>query len=295
MTPESLEKLALTCFQHAEVSLSILERATTLESSAFPQETLLSSISFARRSEAIASLEHMTHEGIFSQFNDIYVCSLPKDKLKTIYLLVKGMTMIPRNAQKAAAEIVLTLPKPPNQLENAIRRFGPQAGMIQKTDEIFDHLAHQATRSLIVMTPFLDAAGSKLLLRLFSNARAEVEKKLILRFLSLGSEYAKYPSGYPPIREDLKAMGVKVYDYAIKRDSTTMLETFHAKTILSDDQMAYIGSSNFDQYSLENSMELGTLITGEPVKLVRCIIRSIISISTPINEMQRGGESNLNC
>jgi len=283
LTREFFEELAMTCFHHAEESLSILERVTSLSPSAFPLETLLSSVSFARRSEALAALKNMKLAGIFSHANSIYTCSLAKDQLETIYFLVKGMTLTPENPRATGAKIVLTPPKSPNRLEGAIKEFGPQTGLIQKTGEIFDHLAHQAVRSLIVMTPFLDKAGAKFLLRLFSNVRDGVEKKLILRFLSLGSSYSKYPSGYPLIRDDLKAMGVEVYDYAIKRENTTLLETFHAKTILSDDTMAYIGSSNFDYYSLENSMELGVFVTGDPVRLVRNIIRSILSISTPIN------------
>lgn len=282
MNTESLQELALKCFRHAEESLSILERATSSSPSVFPREALLSSISFARRSEALAALEHMTLAGIFNHSNSIYTCSLPKDKLEVIYLLIKGMTLTPQNPHAPGVEIVLTLPKSPNRLENAIKEFGPQTGLIQKTDEIFDHLAHQATRSLIVMTPYLDKPGAKFLLRLFSNVRDGVEKKLILRFVSLDPTYSKYPSGYSPIRDDLKTMGVEVFDYAIKRDGTTMLETFHAKAILSDDQEAYIGSSNFDRYSLENSMELGALITGEPVGQVRFILKSILSISTPV-------------
>jgi phosphatidylserine/phosphatidylglycerophosphate/cardiolipin synthase-like enzyme len=61
-----------------------------------------------------------------------------------------------------------------------------------------------------------------------------------------------------------------------------LLETFHAKAILSDNNKAYIGSSNFDKYSLENSMELGAYISGEPVRLVASIIKCILSISEKI-------------
>ena len=283
MISEALQKYAITCAHHAEQSLSILERAISVDTKEFSLETLIYSTSFARRSEALTTLDNMILSGIFSHKNGIYVSTLSKDNLKTIYLLLKGMILAPINPYEAGVKIVLTPPRSPNRLENAIKDFGPQAGLIQKTDEIFDYLSHQAKRSLIVMTPFLDTAGAELIVKLFTNTAEDIEKKLILRFLSLGPGYAKYPSGYPPIREALKDIGVEVYDYAIKRERTSMLETFHAKTILSDDNEAYVGSTNFDQYSLENSMELGTVITGEPVRLLSCIIKSIISISIQIN------------
>lgn len=282
MIPETFQKIAGMCFLYAEESLSILERAISLETQEFSQDVLLSSISFARRSEALAALEHLTSAGIFSHTEGLYTSLFTQEKLKTIYLLVKGMDLAPQNSSQLSADIVMTLPKMPNRLQDAIRKSGPETGLIQKTDEIFDHLAHQAIKSFVVMTPFLDNAGAKFLMRLFSNVRIDVEKKLILRFLSPQHSYNKYTSGYPTIRDNLKAMGVKVYSYAIQRESTAMLETFHAKVILTDSKEAYIGSSNFDQYSLENSMELGILITGDPVRLVKSIIKGVLAISNLI-------------
>ncbi len=281
MIPTTIQTLAKKCFNHADAVLSILDRAAELRGPAFPQETLLASVSYSRRSEAIAALELLTLEDVFEQADNIYTCHLTKDELKTLYSLIKGMTLISKDTSgQQSVEIVLTLPKQPNQLEPALRNIGPQVGLIQKTDEVFDHLAHQAQQSLIIMTPFLDDAGAKFLLRLFGKVDGDVEKIVILRFISLGPGYTKFPSGYPPIRDELKAMGVKVYDYAVKRSNDWMLETFHAKAILSDDKKAYIGSSNLDQYSLENSMELGVFLTGEPVKLVHRILKSILLIST---------------
>lgn len=284
MISNSMQKQAIMCFTHAEESLPIIERTISLNVKVFPQETLLSSISFARRSKAMAALECMRLSGIYDCKDGIYNCLLDNIELRTIYLLVKGMTLTPRNPNHARADIVLTLPKPPNKLEKKIKSFGPQTGLIQKTDEIFDHLARQAKNTFIIMTPFLDMTGAKNLIRLFSFVRDGVDKKLILRFLSLGPKYRKYPSGYPSIQDNLKSMKVKVYDYAISRNGSEMLETFHAKTIISDDREAYIGSSNFDQYSLENSMELGTLLTGNPVRLLHSIIKSILIISEPLME-----------
>lgn len=139
------------------------------------------------------------------------------------------------------------------------------------------------SRSFVVMTPFLDDAGAKFLLRLFSAVKRGVEKKLILRFLSQGKDYYKYPSGFHSVQGDLRDLGVEIYDYAVKRKQGDWLETFHAKIILADNRKAYVGSSNFNQFSLENSMEMGIMVSGEPVRLIANIMHSVLSFSPRFN------------
>lgn len=244
----------------------------------FTKEALVSSVSLSWRSEALSTLDRLVRAGIMAEADGIYSCLLSPEKINTIWLLLRGMGLASQLGGPEV-EVVLTPPKAPNQLESTIRKLGPFSGLIQDTGEIFEHLAREARHSLVVMTPFLDEAGARFLLRLFSAVAEGGEKKLILRFLSQGKDYGKYPSGFPLIQGELAAMGVEIYDYAVKREQGDWLETFHAKAILADDRKAYIGSSNFNQFSLENSMEMGVMISGEPVRLIAQIVNSILSFS----------------
>lgn len=278
MRLEQLEAQAKQCAEHQGTVLKILGWILERPGDRFTREALVSSVSLSWRSEALSTLDRLVQAGIMVEADGIYTCLLCPEEINAIWLLLRGMRLAPQTAG-SEVEVVLTPPKAPNKLEPAIRKLGPFSGLIQDTGEIFEHLAREARHSLVVMTPFLDEAGARLLLRLFSAATEGVEKKLILRFLSQGKDYGKYPSGFPLIQGELDAMGVDIYDYAVKRDQGDWLETFHAKAILADDRKAYIGSSNFNQFSLENSMEMGVMISGEPVRLVAKIMDSIQSFS----------------
>ena len=129
------------------------------------------------------------------------------------------------------------------------------------------------------MTPFLDKQGAEFLLKLFSSSSSDVERRLVLRFLTKDPGHPKYPKGFDLIKTDLERYNVSVFDYAIRRENSDWMETFHAKAILADDSYAYIGSSNMDRYSLDNSLELGVFLTGDSVLIIKELMDGIISIS----------------
>ncbi len=176
-------------------------------------------------------------------------------------------------------DIVMTFPKAPNKLKSELNRIGHRKSLIRSTTETFEDLAKKSKSTFTILTPFLDDTGAEVLINLFRACPIDVKKELVLRFLSFDRSSPRYPVGYTAVEEELKALGVKVYDYALDRDNDKVLETFHAKIVLSDNKKAYIGSSNFHKYSLENSLELGVLIIGEPANIVRKLLNTIINIS----------------
>jgi phosphatidylserine/phosphatidylglycerophosphate/cardiolipin synthase-like enzyme len=80
----------------------------------------------------------------------------------------------------------------------------------------------------------------------------------------------------------LQVLGVQVYDYALPREGGKGIETFHAKLVLADDVMAYVGSSNMTWGSLEHSMELGLVVTGVAPKRLAVLTDAIVGISTRV-------------
>ena len=181
-----------------------------------------------------------------------------------------------------AFQVVMTSPKKPNELQNVLEKMGPHRCQIQRTDDAFENLAKKSRYRLSIMTPFLDKQGAEFLLKLFSSSNPNIERHLILRFLSKDPDHPKYPKGFDLIKTELKQYNVSVFDYAIRRENSDWMETFHAKAILADDSYAYIGSSNMDRYSLDNSLELGVFLTGDSVLIIKELIDGIISISHKI-------------
>ena len=151
---------------------------------------------------------------------------------------------------------------------------------IENTDDAFKSLAASATRSLTIMTPFLDNVGSEWAVSLFEAADNAVSKQLILRFLQ-DPESDLYPEDYPSIIGDLKRLDVTVYDFAVPRpDTPSFFERFHAKVISADGARAYVGSANLSRHSKETSMELGMLVSGSAAARVDEILRKVRGIAT---------------
>jgi hypothetical protein len=173
-------------------------------------------------------------------------------------------------------EIILTQPPEPSLLVRALSEMN--APSTYWTRDGFVHLARQASSSLRVVAPFIDRVGSDLLERMFSCTEAK-SRLLVLRPTSRGERPWKVhvPS--------ILRLGVNVREYW--HESTTdggrrRIETFHAKMILADDRIAYVGSSNFLTSSLDQSLECGVLLSGIEVSVVTALIDAIERISQPI-------------
>jgi phosphatidylserine/phosphatidylglycerophosphate/cardiolipin synthase-like enzyme len=72
-----------------------------------------------------------------------------------------------------------------------------------------------------------------------------------------------------------------IHIYWVPRQSG--YETFHAKVILSDDRMAYVGSAHMTQPSLSVSMELGVLLKGDSVKTPARVVDAVLNIAPRLN------------
>ena len=179
-----------------------------------------------------------------------------------------------------SVKVVLTKPAKPSRLEAELEGFGWKVAELESTTEAFLGLASSASERIVVMTPFLDLAGAEWLVRLLERAPARVSRIVVLRHLSDPS-HPSYPTGYSEIRSRLKELSTKVFDYSLPRIGGPGLETFHAKVVVRDHTHVYVGSSNMNKASLDYSMELGVLLTGEAATEVTRIIDAILSVASP--------------
>jgi len=129
---------------------------------------------------------------------------------------------------------------------------------------------------LVVMTPFIDARGFRWLRRVFEASSENCERIVVLRntqqySVELGIQHADW----------LRSLRISVRDYHLAHDANTAravpIETFHAKIVVADDTLAYVGSANLLNSSEGVSLETGLLVEGgaaaQVAKLVDAVLR----------------------
>lgn len=174
--------------------------------------------------------------------------------------------------------VVLTKPAKPSMLEKKLSDKGWKASEIEPTLHSFYSMADLASDKLVIMTPFLDDTGAEWVKDIFSRTQESVQCILILRSLERPGA-TDYPEGYLLIKDWLIDNNIKVYNYSLQRSEDWGRETFHAKVVLADRRIAYIGSSNMTGHS-SYSMEMGVKITGRAAADVDVIVESLISVAT---------------
>lgn len=176
------------------------------------------------------------------------------------------------------AQVVLTKPPQPSVLEQKLSALGWRTADLEPTEHAFHSMVRAAQRRVIVMTPFFDNTGAVWLQELLSYVPPGVERTLILRSLE-DSTRKDYPFGFDTILPWLKAQGVRVFNYSIPRMDGGR-ETFHAKAVLCDRSVAYLGSSNVTAASLEHSMEMGVVLEGRAAAGVAEVIDAVLAAAT---------------
>jgi PLD-like domain len=174
-------------------------------------------------------------------------------------------------------EVVLTRPPAPSQVSRKLESMLSGGWGFRDTKQLLPAIAGGAKRSLIVMSPFFDDVGAEVVLNLFENTMA-ADKCLILRTTKEGLP----PEGLEKVNAPLVNLGVKVVNFRLDRPGSPGNETFHAKTVLGDDDTAYVGSSNMNQWSFEHSLELGLYVRGQAAFRIAELIRAIRAVSGPM-------------
>lgn len=166
----------------------------------------------------------------------------------------------------------MTLPPEPSRIGKELQAVaGASFTTLTATQEAFLHLAARAERRLVVLTPYIDAAGASWAAALFAATQAP-ERILALR----GAAQLTDCGG---AGERLRALATRVHDYNfrdIDGAGREVWETFHAKIVLADSAAAYVGSANFLYRSREMNLECGVLIEGDAVAPVGVLVAAVL-------------------
>jgi phosphatidylserine/phosphatidylglycerophosphate/cardiolipin synthase-like enzyme len=169
-------------------------------------------------------------------------------------------------------EVVLTPPGNRSQLGDALRLRGWVESDLEHTQAILLHLATQARQRLAVLSPFVDVGGMDSLLTLLRATKYSVRRILITR-----CQDGVLPASLQAALPELAALDVAIHNYWLPHEGG--YETFHAKAVLADSRMAYVGSANMTQASLYVSMELGAFLQGDSVNTLASVVDAILAIA----------------
>jgi len=174
-------------------------------------------------------------------------------------------------AADEAALTAVTLPPYPSAIAAALPATGLSYASLISTEEAMAWVADAAASRLTLMTPFLNKGGLDFAVGLFERSPATA-RTLIVR--GAGSTRA----ALHPQRERLECLQVTILDCLLP--TADGYETSHAKVVLADDQLAYVGSANL-LLQLRHSMELGNVVRGRAAKVVASVVRAVEAVSSP--------------
>lgn len=170
---------------------------------------------------------------------------------------------------------IVTMPPSPSAIANALPGTGLAHAALVGTNDAFERVADAARVSLTVMTPFLNDDGLSWALRLFDRTTAP-RRRLIVRGDVRARRVLKAQ------RAAISGTDIEVLSYAVPAPAGDGYETFHAKVLLADSSLAYVGSANLLAYS-RHSMELGILTSGRAAVAVASVVRAVEVVATPFD------------
>lgn len=178
-------------------------------------------------------------------------------------------------------ELAVTLPMAPSMLEQHLPGAPGRPGGYIDTPAAFLRVASAAQERFVVLSPFVNSSGFEWLRSLMSSVNGRVRKILVLRDISLYSvDLAVHH------REWLQDLNVSILDYNLSHPAEARralpIETFHAKIVLADDRLAYIGSANFLGSGSGTSLEAGVLVDGRAAAQVARLVDAIMQAARQI-------------
>jgi hypothetical protein len=211
--------------------------------------------------------------------DDLWLCEYAPAELQRLAQVLSGADHFRRmRLNPEAIELAVTMPLLPSYLEKELAATLGRPGGFLTTSTAFMRLAQAATRRLVVMTPVIDASGFRWLRRLFEATSPDCEKIVILRdtdryMVELGVQHADW----------LRALQVSVRDYhlshGVEAGRALPIETFHAKLIVADDVLAYVGSANLLYSSEGLSLETGLLVEGSAAIQVARLVDGVLRVA----------------
>jgi phosphatidylserine/phosphatidylglycerophosphate/cardiolipin synthase-like enzyme len=142
-------------------------------------------------------------------------------------------------------------------------------------------LITEAKREIIVLTPFFEQVGfNRLESALLAAADHGVTITIITQQLrDLTSINHRVLQGLSQKAADVSLSShFSFYEYQQMNDGRAIMAA-HAKILLADGEKAYLGSANLTEHGMARLVEVGVILQGLPVRLLRQIFQAVLSAS----------------
>ena len=144
--------------------------------------------------------------------------------------------------------------------------------------ETFIKIFQSAKQEIRICSPFMEYKGIKPFLDiLLQQAQRGIKIKIVSRELTQSyrrNQIRKIIREFSD-KKLSKQLFIKNYHYSV--DKIHIDSSIHAKFIIADEKVAYIGSGELRENSFEKNLELGVLLQGEDVKYLVYIFDSIFT------------------
>lgn len=176
-------------------------------------------------------------------------------------------------------ELLCSVPRTDEELEGV----GAVDFNMRNITSILLELFGESEDEVIIVNPFFQDSGVEWLLKgMQQSVRNGADIEILSRSLEKGSINRNAISELEEFCKEEENTELKLYDYHEESEKTPKY-TIHAKIIIFDKKMAYIGSANLTEHSFKNKLEIGTIIRGNSVKKLRDLISKMKSIESTKN------------
>jgi hypothetical protein len=234
--------------------------------------------------DAVQILSGLEITGICIRSDDggTWRTDLNSAELQRLSTLLRGAEQYRRLKHEAQQlELVVTMPMAPSFLAHELPEAPGRPGGYLSTSSALLRIAQSAQSRLVAMTPFIDGYGFGWLRTVFEATPFPAQKILVLREVG---RYAVDLSVHHA--EWLRAHNVSVRDYHLPHPEGTQralpLETFHAKIVLADERLAYVGSANLLGSGDGTSLEAGVLVDGGAAAQVARLVDGVLRVARRI-------------
>jgi hypothetical protein len=230
--------------------------------------------------DAIQVLSGLAAAGVCAMDDaEAWTTDLNREELIRLSTMLRGAEHFRRlRSDVQNLELAVTMPMVPSHLENQLPGAPGRPGGHLDTPAAFLRVAAAARNRFVVLTPFVNRFGFEWMHRLMASVGSSAQRILVLRDIDVHAiDLAVHH------REWLQQLNVSVFDYNISHPPTSKrvlpMETFHAKIILADDSLAYVGSANFLGSGSGTSLEAGVLVDGRAASQVARLVEGILRVA----------------
>lgn len=186
-----------------------------------------------------------------------------------------GHELLQSKKKSSSVELIGTLPEGVGELPSDV------VDMLSFDLEVRDILL-EASESIRLANPYFDP-GEEVLGDVASLPSRGVRTEILTRETDEPSANLRdalnkmYHSINPESRRNLDVRNL----YARDEDRRQLYAT-HAKVLVVDDEVCYVGSANLTRHSLTNNFELGVLLRGPVVQDVSVVFDAVFAVSTQV-------------